>query len=299
MVVPYDLNQQQLSAASRLFSPTVFRELANLGRSPTFSRLAKELIPLGLVKTNSKVSDLFDSTFEVLTFKNYRHECIYKNAIANKILLGKHSLNTAVLLEEFRVGKSKADVVVLNGTSNVYEIKSERDTLKRLKSQIDSYRKVFANINLIVGENHLDSTIKTTPEEIGILLLSDRYQISTIRESSENLEKIDPAAIYESIQLAEAKSILRNLNIPIPNLPNTQIFSALRGEFSKLPKEKVHDSMITTLKEKRSQVKLANLLESVPKSMISTAISTRISFRDQSRLLSALDTPIDMAISWG
>ena len=92
MTAIYDLSPQQLSATSRLFSPTVFRELAKSGFSPIFSRLAKALAPLDLVNSNSKVSDLFDSAFEVLKLKNYRHECIYKNAIANKILPGKHSL---------------------------------------------------------------------------------------------------------------------------------------------------------------------------------------------------------------
>lgn len=47
------------------------------------------------------------------------------NVIANKILLGKHSLNTSHMLSEFRVGYNKADVVIINGTSSVYEIKSE------------------------------------------------------------------------------------------------------------------------------------------------------------------------------
>ena len=299
MAATYDLNPQQLSAASRLFSPAVFRELAKFGRSPILSRLAKELGPLRLVQNHSTVSDLFDSAFEVLKQKNYRHECIYKNALATKILLGKHSLKTAVLLEEFRVGKSKADVVVLNGTSNVYEIKSERDTLKRMRSQVDSYMQVFANVNLIVGENHVDSTVKSTPEEVGILVLSNRFQISTLRESQENFGNIDPIAIFDSIQIAEAKSILGNLNIRIPDLPNTLMYPALRDIFSKLPRRLAHDCMVKTLREKRSQAKLAEFLDSIPRSMISTAISTRVGVKDRQRFVRSLATPIHKATRWG
>ena len=98
-----------------------------------FARLANELLALEYIDSNSPIRDLFDSIFDRLTSKDYRHEFIYKSVIAHKILLGRHSLNTAVLLNEFRVGDCKADVVVINGTSNVYEIKSERDSLCRLK----------------------------------------------------------------------------------------------------------------------------------------------------------------------
>ena len=299
MNVSTEFNSQQLSAATRLFSPTVFREFAKAGRSPTFARLAKELSPLvAMFYRYPQVRDLYDSVFLILKAKNYRHECIYKSAIANKILLGKHSLNTAVLLDEFRIGHCKADVVVVNGTSNVYEIKTERDSLKRLIRQISEYQKVFANINVIVGENHLNLTLSSTTEEVGVLLLSDRFQISTIRESCERLDQIEPEAIFDSIQLIEAKSILKALDIPIPDLPNTKIYSALKTIFSRLPKDVVHENMVKTLKRTRSQKNLSSFLETIPKSMISTALSIQISIQDQKRLLLALDTPMHTAIGW-
>ncbi|MEI9986083.1 MAG: sce7726 family protein [Aliidongia sp.] len=53
-------------------------------------------------------------------------------SVTQKILMGKHSLRTASMLNEFRAGSCKADLVILNGTATVYEIKSERDSLTRL-----------------------------------------------------------------------------------------------------------------------------------------------------------------------
>ena len=63
--------------------------------------------------------DFFEHLYGSM-LKNYRSEFIYKNEIVNKILLGKYSLNTATVLNEFRIGKSIADLVMLNGTSVVY-----------------------------------------------------------------------------------------------------------------------------------------------------------------------------------
>lgn len=43
------------------------------------------------------------------------------------------------MIPEFNVGASKADLAVFNGTSTVYEIKSEIDSTERLKSQMGDY----------------------------------------------------------------------------------------------------------------------------------------------------------------
>lgn len=71
---------------------------------------------------NATVGDALDSAFDVLKTAGLRDEYVYRAAITHKILLGTHSLNTACMLNEFRVGVCKADVAILNGTATVYEI---------------------------------------------------------------------------------------------------------------------------------------------------------------------------------
>ena len=93
----------------------------------------------------------YDTIFKRL-LREYRYEYIYKNAVAKKILLGKHNLNTAFMLTEFRADDCKADTVILNGTSYVYEIKTEMDSFDRLDRQISAYRKVFDYITVISSE---------------------------------------------------------------------------------------------------------------------------------------------------
>ena len=292
------LTDQQISAASRLFSPIVFRELARSGCSPMFARLANELLSLEIIDLDSPIKDFLDSILDRLKPKEYRHEYIYKSAIAHKVLLGIHSLNTAVLLNEFRVGDCKADVVVINGTSNVYEIKSERDSLCRLEKQISAYQSVFANINVITGENHLNSILRTVPDSVGVLLLSDRHQISTIRESKEFSRNIKAECIFDSIHLSESKAILKNLGFEIPKVPNTKAYSTYKSVFKKLNNQNAHEQMVKILKRTRNQSKLSDFLESLPNSMIPIALYTRLSKRDQNQLLSALDTSLQNAIGW-
>src|SRR5581483_181282 len=108
---------------SRLFSATVLRELARKGRSPLFARLASQSHLLHTLSASERVYNAFETAFSFLRREGYRDEYIYKAALTQRILLGKHSLQTASMLNEFRVGECKADIAILNGTATVYEVK--------------------------------------------------------------------------------------------------------------------------------------------------------------------------------
>src|ERR1700692_933272 len=184
-----DLATEQLAAISRLFSSSVVQEMAKKGRSPLFAQLASQSRLHSLLSPSACVSALFDAAFALLKREGYRHEYIYKAALTHKILLGKHSLQTASMLNEFRVGECKADIAILNGTATVYEIKSERDSLTRLERPITAYTTVFARVYVIAGENHVAAVMNSVPKEVGILRLNSRHQISTVREAADRPER--------------------------------------------------------------------------------------------------------------
>ena len=106
-------NQRQIQSAaiSRFFSSAVIKELAGRGKSPTLARLLRES---GLLKTERQpetIGAFFDYAFEYLKRKSNRHEYIYKAAITKKVLLGVHSLQTASMLTEFRVGHAQPPLI--------------------------------------------------------------------------------------------------------------------------------------------------------------------------------------------
>ncbi|MCH7498848.1 MAG: sce7726 family protein [Nitrospinae bacterium] len=292
------LEENQISAISRFFSAAVIQEMARRGRSPLFARLLKESCLVDIFSETKKVSQLFEIAFSFLKRKHCRHEYIYKAALTQKVLLGVHNLKTAAMLSEFRVGKCKADYVILNGTAAVYEIKSERDTLSRLERQVAAYMKVFARVNVIAGENHIDSVFSLVPKEVGILKLTNRHQITTLRESENAPERTSPVAIFEAIQLREAKIILEDIGIKVPNFPNTQLYEELRSRFIKLNAHDAHYGMVKTLKKTRNLVSLEKLLNELPPSLHTAALSTSLRMQDYGRLLNAINTPTQDAVMW-
>jgi hypothetical protein len=180
-----NLTAGSLAAISRFFSSSVIREMARKGESALFARLLNESRLLEALPTDAPVGSVFETAFSLLRREGYRHEYIYKAALTHKILLGRHSLRTASMLNEFRVGECKADLAILNGTSTVYEVKSERDSLSRLERQLSAYAKVFAQVYVIVAEPHLDAVRGSVPRDVGIMVLSSRHQISTLRETGD------------------------------------------------------------------------------------------------------------------
>ncbi|MDA8118743.1 MAG: sce7726 family protein, partial [Gammaproteobacteria bacterium] len=71
-----------------------------------------------------------------------------------------------VVLDELGIcrGEVRVDVAVVNGEIHGYEIKSDRDSLRRLASQVELYSKVLDQATLVAGERHFDAAAALLPE---------------------------------------------------------------------------------------------------------------------------------------
>ena len=227
-----------------------------------------------------------------------RDEYVYRAAVTHKVLLGKHSLNTACLLTEFRAGACKADLVILNGTATVYEIKSERDSLARLANQVANYKKVFATVNVISGEAHVDAVLAMVPEDVGVMCLSTRDRIQTIRDAIDQPQRVCPVTVFESLRSAEARAVLKKLGVSIPKVPNTQLHAVMRAAFTEQEPSSVHGAMVAILKQTRSLAPLSKLVERLPPSLHAAALSIQVERGEHSRIIEAVSTPLADAMGW-
>uniref|UniRef100_A0A9E7ZR64 Sce7726 family protein n=1 Tax=Bosea sp. NBC_00436 TaxID=2969620 RepID=A0A9E7ZR64_9HYPH len=292
------LNPSILSATSRLFSSAVVRDLATKGRSALFARLAREAELALAPRPSATVGDLFEDAFAVLRLGASRDEYVYKAVLTHKVLLGKHSLRTACMLNEFRVGSCKADLVILNGTATVYEIKSERDSLSRLERQLEAYRRVFPSVFVIAGENHVAAVMDMVGGDDGVLQLSRRHQISVLKPAVDRPDRLDPVSMFEALRTDEAKSLLIDIGIKVPDVPNTRLHGVLREQFEALDPITAHCGMIKVLKHKRDLRPLSDLIDQLPPSLQPAALSVPLRRADHDRLVQAVATPLCDAMAW-
>ncbi|WP_084589531.1 sce7726 family protein [Cobetia amphilecti] len=293
------LTSTQASALSRMFSSGVFKELARKGRSPLFTRLVHESGLADRINIlDHTIASTFDLAFSELRKSGVRDEYVYRSALTQKILLGRHSLRTASMLTEFRAGSSRADLVVLNGKASAYEIKSDRDSLSRLNKQIADYRKVFSHVYVIASHIHLDSVIENTPEDVGIMSLVRWNRIHTAREAVNRESMVCTDTIFQSLRMSEAKKILTSLDVKLPDVPNIMLWEAMREKFSCLKPIDVHRQMIAVLKESRNLASLSYFVEQMPISLQAAALSITIGRADHDRLIKTVRIPLFQAMDW-
>lgn len=272
--------------------------MAKTGRSAIFGRLARELDPIRSLPCDKTVADAFDAAFAMLRTVGHRNEYVYKAALTQRVLLGTHNLNTASMLTEFRVGRCKADLVILNGTATVYEIKSERDSLTRLAEQLDAYRRVFARVYVISSECHIRAVQRMAPDDVGILGLTRRGQITQIRPAIDLPDRICPATLLESLRTTEAVKLVAALGRTVPAVSNTRLRSALREEIQQLNRADVHRAMVKVLKRTRNLAPLSDLVNGLPSSLSAAALTCPIRRQDHGRVVEAMRTPLVDARRW-
>lgn len=260
-------NTKVAYALSKLFASNTVDSLLSCKKYAGWNEILEDLQAEIEIDLNQPISKLYEAAFNLLIKKQYRFEYAYKAALVNKLLLGRHSLKTAAVQTEFRVASNKADLVVFNGTSTAYEIKSERDKVDRLEGQLQSYRKVFAAVNVVCSESHLKVVSKIAPDDVGIIVLTKRFQLSSYRKTIINPQRIDPAVLLSSISLARAREILVILGKKVPNVPNTALYSEIESEFFSINRALLHKAFVATMNKSFAQSELSDLVSAAPKSL--------------------------------
>ncbi len=266
-------------AFSRAFSPVVLDALINSGQSKYLNEILSISKLKKFIDFSATVEELFEWLYRCLN-KSYRNEYVYKNAIVNKILLGQHSLKSSHMLTEFRAANCKADVVILNGTSTVYEIKSEYDSLDRLSSQIAAYSEIFDSINVITSIGHIENAKRILPSRVGLMLLTPEYTIRAIRKAISGKANVKPEAIFDSLRKSEYVSIINRVFGSIPAVPNTHIYRKCKDLFCTLTPQKAHDEMVRELLQRDKSETFKEHVDSAPQSLKAYAISSRVNNQD-------------------
>jgi hypothetical protein len=125
--------------------------------------------------------------------------------------------NNTLVLDEvgIRHGAARIDLVVVNHQLHGYEIKSDRDSLKRLPDQIRAYSSIMDRVTLVVGYRHAYEALKMVPEWWGVRLAETKKQSGTLvlsgARSARNNPKVDLDAAVALLWRGEALAILEEM----------------------------------------------------------------------------------------
>lgn len=199
--------------------------------------------------------------------KNYRNEYFFKNTLKNELLVKRHSkeLYDVKGLSELPVGSSIADYLIINGEGNIYEIKSDLDTLYRLEGQIIDYYKAFKHVNVVLSEaNYKDFLNVIDNKYLGVYILRDSGQLDVIKESKENKECLDISTMFSILRKYEYENIIKREYGYLPE-SSDYIFPIKCFEMAKsIEKEDFYYLMIRELKNRINKKNIDNFRKVIP-----------------------------------
>lgn len=193
--------------------------------------------------------DYLKYVYSVLAM-NYQNEYIFKNEFLNEWIISELGEDNSKIFSEFRVGNSVADLAMFNGFSKIFEIKTEFDSDIRLPLQLESYKKAFNQIYLIIPDTKL-SFYKKYDETVGLITFNPKSDNSfTInRIASINLE-IDPLTIMSVLHTNEYKSIVKKHFGYLPQMTSFSQFKTCSELIFKMPKNELNKLFIAEIKKR-------------------------------------------------
>lgn len=245
------ISQANFCALAKMVSNAGLQRLMFAENFKPLSRQMKSLLKKTGVELEpkSKISEMIELSYAHL-LKYYRHEYLYKVALLNNYVLGNFSLSDTILLNEFKIGNSKADTVLVNGTNKVFEIKTELDSPERLNTQINDYFKAFSEVYVVIHHSSVDKYIRILDHHVGIMVFTAEHSIVTLRQPQPYHLGLEITAMMKALRKDEYLQVVRNLVGSIPISTPIQLFKSCLDVLSAFPATVVQAEFLKVIKQR-------------------------------------------------
>jgi len=247
-------DKSQLRELASMVSHAAFKKLSSSSNQSSYIRKMKKYVGWNDIVGDkpAQLGDLIAHSYQILE-QNYRHEYIYKNKLLNDYVLKHYSLDDTILLNEFRVGQSIADAVLVNGTNKVFEIKTELDTPERLESQLNDYYKAFTEVYLFTHISLVAKYLRILPAYVGVLVYTEEGEVSEYRAAISHKEYLDASFMMASLRKPEYSKLVKQLVGFLPQATPVFFYRACLEILEQLSVEEVHRMYCNILKSRIDQ----------------------------------------------
>ena len=162
-----------------------------------------------------------------------------RGALRKRLQRAQSVEEETVLIEELGIcqGSTRIDLAVVNGVIHGYEIKSDRDSLRRLRKQVEIYNRVVDKATLVVGNAHLEESLELIPGWWGVWQAeskSGQIRFETVREAFEN-PWVEVQSLVELLWRDDALSLLdrKNATWGVRSKPRRIMWDRICEQFEK------------------------------------------------------------------
>ena len=247
-------------AINRVFTRKVLHDLLSNTTNDVFNSVVERYVDDPESKTHGQI---FSEIYMYLGQEN-RNEYYYMNTLLNKLLIGKHSVNTTTALSQVHIGRHIADFVMLNGEGKVYEIKSDIDNFDRLYDQLSDYFTAFSKVAVLASVyeheklQRILSNFGDMGDAVGIYVLSEDDTIfsptrsKVARQFDENL---DHTNMFKLLRKREYENIIQNYFGELPEVTPAFFFRACLEQFKELSILQAQKAVVDELKKRNKITK--------------------------------------------
>lgn len=284
----------EVRSLSQIISPANFKKIVRKGDCySTFYKIKKYTTVTDSTTNLDAINFIYKSLL-----KNYKNEYVYKNILINKLLLKKYSLRNTIALNEFNIGKSIADFVLLNGEARVYEIKTELDNLEKLDKQVLDYCKFADKVYIVTSSKHINKLIELyNNSSIGIIELTSRNALKTLKEAENNLSTFRHEVLFKTLRKYEYLELIEEHFKFVPKVSNTLIFRECLNLAKKIEISIFQKSVINKLKTRNISNPKIIKEESIPESLKHICYTLDFSKNEYEELNSFLNKNSKICIS--
>lgn len=281
------LNVEFLIDANRLFGARAIRELATGVVSSPLSVIRDDFLRRDPDGRPATVRNVLEWAQRMLA-KNYQTEYYYKSILLKKLVLGVHSPRTIAVFSEFKTGRCRADLVLINGVGTVYEVKTGLDDLKKASRQVEEYYKCFSRVIFVVDSRHLNKAVEVLPPTTGISCINSRQQLTVLRPCTTEATHLSSRAMFSSLRRDEYEEVVGGL-FPEVDLANYRdVIECIESMSAELMQAE-----FTRILRRRglSSPRLADIPH-LPSSLLPAAYLYKMSSREWKGLVQVLDNDV-------
>jgi hypothetical protein len=201
-------------------------------------------------------------------------------------------MKNTIAINEFRVGNSIADMVLFNGTSKAFEIKTELDSKKRLSGQLTDYSKIFKECYVVTHHSLTEKYLKEN-SQIGVIEWAENRNSVRMHEVREAIINplIDPETLIRTIRTQEYKNIVKNYYGTLPEMNSFNMFETCREMIKHIPNDTLNQLFIDELKKRKSNTAI---LQSFHKELRQLVLSMNLNEKAIIGLSKKINKPINI-----
>lgn len=155
--------------------------------------------------------------------------------------------NDVVIINELALESfsRRADLVLVNGSIELFEIKSEADTLHRLSGQIDVFSKFCDKLHVVCAPCHVNNVLAQTADNIAVWQVEAEGYVKVIRRGKKD-KLSDRKVLLKLINAKELRQLVSTNNMK----PTSYRRKHMEESALALPKDQIRDYVLSALKQR-------------------------------------------------